>query len=337
MPITRQEQLPDGVSITIRPITPDDREALAEGFERLSPRSRYQRFFAAVPRLADRELDYLTQVDHHDHEALVAIEDETGEGLAVARFVRIDGNDAEPAIAVADDWQGRGVASRLLAALADRAREEGVDRFVARMLAENHRAIRAFQGLGEISRERSGHEVALTIELREPLEGEASARQRLGAFATAVLEPARGLWEVAQRWRSPSAGYGEAIIVGIEELEISAPAIDQARELARKLGLPVQLVATYRPLLDDRRAIVAALEEAERRMRSGSVEVSTRLGRGDPALGILGAAIRLRAGLVVVGSPPPASSGGLLSSPLWSAVAHNARCSVLIARSGKRS
>src|SRR5437868_3966984 len=114
--------LPDGTEIRIRPIGPEDRDALAEGFEKLSPESRYRRFFSPVSALGDRELDYLTRVDHRDHEALVAVEAESGNGIAVARFVRIRDDLAEPAIVVADDWQRRGVAGVLLDALAIRAR-----------------------------------------------------------------------------------------------------------------------------------------------------------------------------------------------------------------------
>ncbi|MEA2283671.1 MAG: hypothetical protein QOK21_4278, partial [Solirubrobacteraceae bacterium] len=62
--IERALTLRDGSRIVIRPIEPDDRDDLREGFERLSPESRYRRFFSPVPRLSERHLDYLTQVDH---------------------------------------------------------------------------------------------------------------------------------------------------------------------------------------------------------------------------------------------------------------------------------
>jgi hypothetical protein len=58
------------------------------GFRRLSVRSRYQRFFTAAPKLRAREVAYLTQIDHHNHEALVAIVPATGVIVGVARFVR---------------------------------------------------------------------------------------------------------------------------------------------------------------------------------------------------------------------------------------------------------
>src|SRR5687768_11845215 len=117
--------------VVIRPLEPTDRELLAAGFERLSPESRYRRFFAAIPRLTERQLDYLTQVDQQDHVALVAVDDAAGDMIGVARFVRTAPGVAEPAVVVADDWHGRGVASALLDRLVERAQEEGIQRFVA--------------------------------------------------------------------------------------------------------------------------------------------------------------------------------------------------------------
>jgi GNAT superfamily N-acetyltransferase len=114
----RYVTLRDGARVLIRPITPDDREALRAGFERLSDESRYRRFMSPIPRLTDGQLDYLTRIDHHDHEALAAV-DSTGDGgiVGVARFVRSGEAEAEPAIVVADDWQGKGLGTALLEAL----------------------------------------------------------------------------------------------------------------------------------------------------------------------------------------------------------------------------
>src|SRR4051812_21402553 len=99
-------RLAAGSPVPIRPIQPEDRDALAAAFERLSPQSRYRRFFAPVPKLSRRALDYLTVVDHRDHEALVAVA-EDGEGIGVARFVRTAAEEAEPAGVLAGHRQGR--------------------------------------------------------------------------------------------------------------------------------------------------------------------------------------------------------------------------------------
>src|SRR5215218_1571067 len=79
--------LRDGARVRVRPIGPGDRDALVAAFDRLSPESRYRRFFGPVNELSPQVLDYLSRVDHVDHEALVALDDE-GAIVAVARYVR---------------------------------------------------------------------------------------------------------------------------------------------------------------------------------------------------------------------------------------------------------
>jgi RimJ/RimL family protein N-acetyltransferase len=131
--------LRDGSEVVVRPIEPGDKEKLVEGFERLSPESRYRRFLTPMNRLTPRMLRYLTEVDHHDHEALVAESADGAEPVGVARFIRIadEPEAAEVAVAVVNHWQGRGAARALMRRLAARAVEEGVERFTATCLAEN--------------------------------------------------------------------------------------------------------------------------------------------------------------------------------------------------------
>ena len=81
-------RLPDGRQITLRPVAADDKQLIAGGFDRLSETSRYRRFFTPITELDAGTLAYLTEVDHHDHEAIVAIDSESGEGVGIARFVR---------------------------------------------------------------------------------------------------------------------------------------------------------------------------------------------------------------------------------------------------------
>ena len=156
----------DGAVITIRPIEPDDKDAIVSGFEQLSPESRYRRFFSPLERLSNRDLAYLTEVDHHDHEALIAHSEE-GRPLGVARYVRIDEPEkAEVAVVVIDEWHGRGVATALLTRLAERAREEGVRVFTATILTENRNAIDLMRGLGDTHRVGSlSNTVDLEMEL----------------------------------------------------------------------------------------------------------------------------------------------------------------------------
>ena len=128
--------------VLIRSIRPSDKELLAAGFRSLSAESRYLRFFATVRELGEDDLAYLTEVDHRAHEALVAIEPSGGHILGVARYVRLaDEPLADVAVVVHDSWQGRGLGTSMLRRLADRAREQGITHFVARMLPQNDKAL----------------------------------------------------------------------------------------------------------------------------------------------------------------------------------------------------
>jgi GNAT superfamily N-acetyltransferase len=150
--------------LTIRPISPADRDQFVASFERLGARSRHRRFLSPHERLSAAELRYLTEVDHHDHEALVAIDPETGHGVGVARFVRsrTEPSVAELAVAVVDDWQGQGVGSRLVRALADRARAEAINSFSALVHADNELMLKLLRDLGRV---RSVHAEQGTVEL----------------------------------------------------------------------------------------------------------------------------------------------------------------------------
>ena len=155
--------------IELRAIQPGDRDALRAGFERLSEESRYWRFLAPQGNLSDAALTYLTNVDHHDHEAMVAIDPVSGQGIGVARYVRLaeDPEAAEMAIVVADQFQSQGVGTQLTLALAGRAREEGIARFTALILADNASARGLLDELGRVRQVKEGRgTLQVTVELR---------------------------------------------------------------------------------------------------------------------------------------------------------------------------
>jgi RimJ/RimL family protein N-acetyltransferase len=135
--------LAGGTRILLRPLRREDREVYLRGFEHLSERSRYMRFFSPKNLLTEAELRYFLDVDHHHHEAIAAVDLDSGEGVGVARFIRDpdDPDIAEVSVAVVDDHQGRGLGAVLLRAIARRAREEGVCRFRATVLADNTRML----------------------------------------------------------------------------------------------------------------------------------------------------------------------------------------------------
>ena len=176
----------DDHEVVVRAIEPADKKALARGFERLSEQSRYQRFMTGIQELSEGDLAYLTEVDHHDHEALIAFDDEApDDAVGVARFVRApSGTAAEAAVTVIDDWHGRGLGTALCNLLAERARAEGVERFTALLLAENTQMQDVLASLGPskvISREAG----TIEIEVDLPEEG-------IGDHMAGVLRVAAG-------------------------------------------------------------------------------------------------------------------------------------------------
>lgn len=119
-----------------------DGERLGRFFQRLSPETVYRRFLSPIARPDQLERLHLLDLDGAGRQALLALVD--GEIVGEARFAR-DGESAqaaELAIVVADEWQGQGLGARLLAALADAAREAGIERFTFVTLPENRAVIR---------------------------------------------------------------------------------------------------------------------------------------------------------------------------------------------------
>ena len=205
-------RLRDGSPVLVRPVRADDKAELRRAFERLSEESRYLRFSGAKKQLSDSELAYLTEVDHHHHEALAALDPRTGRGVGIARYVRLrdEPEAAEFAMVVMDDWQRRGLGTLLLSRLADRAREEGIRRFSASVLSENQRALRLIERLGAVtSRDMEAGTVTLEGEL--PSEGiGAPLQETLRAAASGLLRVeiglAFGLGEVRAELRSRLGG-----------------------------------------------------------------------------------------------------------------------------------
>jgi ribosomal protein S18 acetylase RimI-like enzyme len=145
-----QMTLADGARLRVRPIDPADRLPLADAFSRLSDQSRFQRFLGPKPRLSERELDYLTDVDHVTHEALVAIDETTGQIVGVGRYATGHGGGtvADLALAVTDAWQRRGIGHALAARLVERARANDMTALTGSTLAGNRAARALLDRLG---------------------------------------------------------------------------------------------------------------------------------------------------------------------------------------------
>jgi RimJ/RimL family protein N-acetyltransferase len=191
-PQTTRVELRGGRVALVAPIHPDDRRRYLAGVERTSPESLYMRFLAPVTRLTESQLRYLLEVDHRDHEALLAVDERTGDAVGVARFVRLaEAPDAaEAAVLVVDDWQGVGLGTALCRLLAERAREVGVERFVASLLVSNRSMRSVLDSLGPVREiSRDGATVMVDVELPE---------RGIGEHMTGILRAvASGGYELA--------------------------------------------------------------------------------------------------------------------------------------------
>ncbi len=117
-----------------------DHDLVARLFYRLSPESVYRRFFSPTTR-PDQLARSVLRVDHHDREAIGAVEH--GEVVGMAQYSRPPGaRSAELAMVVADGWQRQGLGTRLVAALAERAAAEGIDAFAVDIQGDNYGALR---------------------------------------------------------------------------------------------------------------------------------------------------------------------------------------------------
>jgi len=140
MHFQREETLADGTSITLRPIRPEDAE-IEQAFVRgLSRESRYMRFMRVLNELTPEMLVRFTQIDYDREMAFIALHetDGTEEQIGVARYnMEPDGETAEFALVVGDDWQARGLGTALLRILVEYARLRGVRELFGDVLERN--------------------------------------------------------------------------------------------------------------------------------------------------------------------------------------------------------
>lgn len=194
-PISFECSLPDGTPVLIRPILPEDRDRLRDGFARLSELSRYRRFMTALDELTEEQVRYLTEIDYENHMAWVALDPTRPDrpGLGVARYVRVPDEPtvAEAAVTVVDSHQGRGLGSMLLGVLGLSAVKNGIRTFRGYVLEENQPALALLDGLGASSRRHEGGFVEVDVPLPEDPEDlpDTPAGRVFKAAARKVLPP----------------------------------------------------------------------------------------------------------------------------------------------------
>jgi GNAT superfamily N-acetyltransferase len=183
--------LENGTRVTLRCILPSDKDEVRRQFRRLSPDSRYRRFFTGISDLSDQMLRHLTEVDGHDHFALIALVEsldlKTEDGAGVARFVRLEGDPevAEAAVTVVDDMQQKGLGRVLLEALAEAAKERGIKSFRGEVLTSNSAMRHILESSGATAHDTGTDTIAFDV----PLES-TDAQSSLGS---AFREAARSM------------------------------------------------------------------------------------------------------------------------------------------------
>ena len=329
--------------MTLRPIAPDDLPLLAASFERLSEESRYRRFFTIKDKLSAAELEYFVNVDHSDHEAIIAIDPAGGELLGVARYIRSpeDPQLAEVAVTVADDWQGRGLGRSLLDRLTYRARREGVRRFSALVQSENRASLGLLDGVGDTQRRFNTRGVEeLVIELPPKRGMGVRLTQALRAAAMGSLVPAHTLAHrvavgVGSSSRPPvRPGVSiRTIVVGADGSQAGAKTLAVAVQLAAALGAALHIVcapSTGQTSSDSEAALTAATQAA----RTEGLEAVTHARDEDPPDALIAVAEEQDADLLV------SDSRAISRAVRWRSGggpdrAYDLPCDLLIVRTGE--
>lgn len=152
-PLTARFEI-EGEELEFIPLGARHRQVLADGFSRLSERSRFLRFMAPVSDLSASELSYLTELDLVDRFAWGLLVE--GVPAAVGRYVKTVASEAEVAVTVADEYQGRGLGRLLVEALAVVAADMGVETFEFEVLAENRAMLSILEHLGATAATAAG-------------------------------------------------------------------------------------------------------------------------------------------------------------------------------------
>jgi len=129
-----------GMKILFRPIKPTDEAMMQELFYSLSEDSIYYRFFHRTQVMPHKKVQRFTTIDYQKEMAIVGVVEEYGREkiIAVGRYsLEPESNMAEVALLVHDDWQGRGIGTRLLKYLIQIAKGRKISGFKAQILADN--------------------------------------------------------------------------------------------------------------------------------------------------------------------------------------------------------
>ena len=149
--LVKRIQLNDGTDIVVRPIRPEDAEIEQAFVRSLSAESRYFRFMNTMQELSLEMLVRFTQIDYHNEMALIAVkqEDNVEVQIGVGRYMtNPDKRSCEFALAISDEWQGRGIGRQLMRNLEEVARDRGLEKIEGQVLGNNFRMLHLMTSLG---------------------------------------------------------------------------------------------------------------------------------------------------------------------------------------------
>lgn len=186
--------LRDGSTVRVRPAREEDAPGIQALFEGLSPEARIFRFFSGA--IAPGKAEAIARdIDYADRFALIATRGPEERILAHGMYARTGPDRAEVAFAIADELQGQGLGTILLAHLAEAARTVGVETLEAEVMPHNHRMIEVFRESGfpvELSSDPGAIHVELPTEFSEEARARFQQREAIAAAAAArhFLAPA---------------------------------------------------------------------------------------------------------------------------------------------------
>ncbi len=186
--------LRDGSTLCVRPVEPGDQHALAEFLAGLSDQARYLRFFTGGVDV-EREARAATAIGPDAGGGLLALAGRPERVVGHAEYLNEGRGRAEVAFEVAGDWQRHGIATLLLAQLAEAATRSGIHTFTATVLPANHRMIGVFRDSGfavEVSVQQGEMQIEMPTELTAAGHARFEDRRRAAAAAAVahVLRPA---------------------------------------------------------------------------------------------------------------------------------------------------
>jgi RimJ/RimL family protein N-acetyltransferase len=173
-PFSQQVLLRNGTPVLIRVTLPEDRDKVVAAFNELEPNSVYTRFFGMRKELSAAELDRITASDFVNFVSLAAMVGSGADETLVggASYVALPSADgarvAEVAFTIEEDYQGQGLAGKLLAGLVGIARQHGIARFEADVLAGNAAMLSVFERSGlPLTKARDGGVIHVVMDLRQ--------------------------------------------------------------------------------------------------------------------------------------------------------------------------